>query len=99
MRQAHQHWVVSVRYAPADRPDFERHAVVGRACASTVEAVLHLAQVPEETRAEIRAHQTVRDFVDGKLDPGATGYYAPNPMPASSAWLVCIGAVHEVLRG
>lgn len=94
-----QFWIFSVRYWSEDVRDFCRRAVVGCARASTVEAALHLAEVPESIRAEIRAEQTVRDFVDGKLDPERTGYYVPEPMSASSRWLVCIGPVHEVLRG
>lgn len=63
-----------------------------------VSALTTAAGVPEEVRAEIRAHQTVRDFIDGKLDPELSGYYVPNPFPTSSAWLVCVGPVHEVLN-
>lgn len=92
-----QDWIFSVRYAPEGERDFRRRAVVGPARASTVEAALHLAGVPEAMRAEIRADQTVRDFVDGKLDPDRTGYYVPKPMLTSAEWLVCIGPVHEVL--
>ena len=93
-----QDWLVSVRYAPEGVRDFVRRAVVGAARSSTVEAALHLAAVPESVRAEIRAHQVVRDFVDGKLDHDSYGYYVPNPLPAASSWLVCIGPVHEVIR-
>ena len=93
-----QDWIFTVRYAPDGERDFRRRAVVGPACASTVEAALHLAEVPEAVRAEIRAEQTVRDFVEGKLDYEHYGYYMPNPMPSSSSWLVYIGPVHEVLR-
>jgi hypothetical protein len=90
-----QDWIVSVRYGTSLR-DSCRRAVVGPARASTVEAALHLAGVPEAVRAEIRAHQVVRDFVDAKLDPERTGYYASRGDAAS--WVVCIGSVHEVLR-
>ena len=93
-----QNWIISVRYAAEGVRDFRRRAVVGPACASTVEAALHLAEVPEAVRADIRAQQTVRDFVDGRLDPDGTGYYVPKPMPAASEWLVCIGPVHAVIR-
>ena len=93
-----QDWIFSVRYAPDGVRDFCRRAVVGPARASTVEAALHLAEVPEAIRAEIRSDQIVRDFVEGRLDPERTGYYVPHPMLASSSWLVCIGPVHEVLR-
>ena len=93
-----QDWIFSVRYAPEGERDFCRRAVVGPARASTVEAALHLAGVPEAVRVEIRAEQAVRDFIDGRLDPDRTGYYVPSPMPASSSWLICIGAIHEVIR-
>ena len=93
-----QDWIFSVRYAPEGVRDFCRAAVVDPARASTVEAALHLAKVPEVVCAEIRAAQTVRDFVDGQLDPDLSGYYVPKPMLTSSEWLVCIGPVHEVLR-
>ena len=90
-------WIFTVRYAAEGERDLLRYAVVGPARASTVEAALHLAQAPEEVRAEIRSAKTVRDFVHGLLDPASPGYYVPNPMPASSRWLVCLGPVHEVL--
>jgi len=93
-----QDWLFSVRYAPEGTRDFCRRAVVGPGHASTVEAVLHLADVPEDVRAEIRADETVRKFVEGNLDPEASGYYAPCPYPMSRSWLICIGSVHEVLR-
>jgi hypothetical protein len=96
-----QVWIVSVRYCSEDCPVGplglpRRHAVVGPARASTVEAALHLAAVPEEVRAEIRADQTVRNFVDGRLDPAHHGYYITSPCGASS-WLICIGSIQEVL--
>lgn len=92
-----QDWIFSVRYAPEGVREFCRRAVVGPARASTVEAALHLAGVPEDVRAEIRAAETVRQFVEGGLDPELTGYYVPCPVPASSSWLVCIGPVHGVI--
>ena len=90
-------WIFSVRYAPEGVRDFVRRAVVGPARASTVEAALHLACVPESVRAEIQSHSTVRSFVEGQLDAEGHGSYVPHPMPASSSWLVCIGPVHEVI--
>ena len=93
-----QFWIFSVRYAPEGERDFRRHAVVGPPRDSTVEAALSLAGIPEAVRAEIRADETVRRFVDGLLDPELTGYYVPHPFPTASSWLVCIGPVHEVLR-
>lgn len=90
-------WIVSVRYWSPTDGNMSRHAVVGPARASTVEAVLHLAAVPEDIRAEIRGNAVVRDFVDGKLDPDKPGYYVPSPLPANHSWLICIGSVHEVL--
>jgi len=93
-----QDWIFTVRYAPDGERDFRRRAVVGPARASTVEAALHLAGVPEAVRAEVRADETVCKFIDGLLDPDRTGYYVPNPLPSSSSWFVCIGAIHEVLR-
>jgi len=93
-----QDWIFSIRYRGEDERVMNRRAVVGPARASTVETVLHLAGVPEETRAEIRADETVRKFVEGLLSPEESGYYAPSPFAASSPWLVCIGSVQEVLR-
>lgn len=93
-----QDWVFSIRYAPEGVRDLCRRAVVGPARSSTVEAALHLAGVPEDVRAEIRANETVRKFVEGALDPELTGYYVPSPFPTASSWLVCIGPVHEVIR-
>lgn len=98
-----QLWIVSVRYCAPPRPGqqaaVERFAVVGEGRSSTVEAVLHLAKVAEEHRVEIRGDGTVRDFVEGKLDPARTGYYVEPPARdyESSPWLVCIGPVDEVL--
>lgn len=101
-----QDWIVSVSYGTSVR-DSCRRAVVGPARASTVEAALHLAGVPEVVRAEIRGHVTVLDFVEGKLDPERTGYYASGGAASwaaavsggdAASWAVCIGPVHEVLR-
>jgi hypothetical protein len=85
-----QDWIFSVRYAD------NRQAVVGPARSSTVEAALHLAAVPEETRALIRGCLLVRDFVEGRLDPecGGCHFYASD----EASWTICIGTVHEVLR-
>jgi hypothetical protein len=93
-----QDWILSIRYRGEDERVMHRCAIVGPARASTVEAALHLAGVPEETRAEIRADETVRKFVDGLLDPEESGYYAPSPFATASPWLVCIGSVQEVIR-
>ena len=93
-----QDWIFSVRYAPEGERAFRRRAIVGPARASTVEAVLHLAQIPEPVRAEIRANETVRKFVDGALDPELSGYYTDCPVAGTTSWCVCIGSVHEVLR-
>ena len=101
-------WIISVRYCPAQRegsslPYIVRWAVVGPATASTVEAALHLAKVPEHYRAEVRGHQTVRDFVDGKLDPAHHGYYISSATRRDEdwrsygEWTIGIGSVHEVL--
>jgi len=92
-----QDWIFSVRYAPEGVRDFRRSAVVGPARVSTVEAALHLANMPESVRAEIRADETVRKFVDGMLDPDMSGYYASCPVATASSWFICIGSVHEVL--
>lgn len=92
-----QDWIFSVRCVREDARVLQRCAVVGPARASTVEAALHLAGLPESVRAEIRADETVRKFVDGLLDPDQSGYYAPCPYPASRSWIVCIGSVQEVL--
>jgi hypothetical protein len=93
-----QDWIFSIRLWADDTHAMRRWAVVGPARASTVEAALHLADVPEAVRVAIRADETVRKFVDGLLDPEVSGYYAPCPFPASRSWVVCIGSVQEVIR-
>lgn len=93
-----QDWIFTVRYAPEGVRNFCRCAIVGPARASTVEGALHLARLPEEVRAEIRADETVRKFIDGLLDPEATGYYAPASVVSAATWVVCIGSVQEVIR-
>ena len=85
-----QDWIFSVRYSD------KRHAVVGPARISTVEAVLHLAAMPEEARARFRGSALVRDFVERRLDPEHGGYYFY--VDDETSWTICIGAVHEVLR-
>jgi hypothetical protein len=90
-------WIFSIRYAAEGVRDFHRRAVVGPAHASTVEAALRLACVPENVCAEIRSDPTVRSFVEGGLDAEGYGCYVPCPMPSSSSWLVCLGPVHEVM--
>ena len=100
-------WIFSVRYCPPQSegplPPIQRWAVVGPARASTVEAALHLAKVPEEARTAIRTHEVVRDFIDGRLDPEKSGYYLDSPPRSEPSWrtqdhwTVCIGSVHEVL--
>ena len=93
-----QDWIFSIRYHTEDDRSLHRWAVVGPARASTVEAALHLANIPESVRSEIRTDETVHKFVDGLLDPDMSGYYAPCPVVTASAWIVCIGSVQEVLR-
>jgi len=101
-------WIFSVRYCPPQAegsplPALNRWAVVGPARASTVEAALHFAKVPELYRVEIRGHQTVRDFVDDKLDPALHGYYVDSAVRREEdwrsfgSWTVGIGSVHQVL--
>lgn len=90
-------WIFTVRYRSEGARDLRRFAVIGPARASTVEAALHLAKMPEIVRTEIRADAIVRKFVDGLLDPDGPGYYAPCPLASASDWLVCIGSVQEVL--
>lgn len=102
-----QNWIFSIRYCPPQLggplPAIDRWAVVGPARASTVEAALHLAKVPEELRAGIRANEVVRAFIDGKLDPAKSGYYVDSAprreesWRAHASWTICIGSVHEVL--
>lgn len=92
-----QTWIFSVRYRHEGDRELRRHAVAGPASASTVEAALHLSDMPESVRSEVRADETVRKFIDGMLDPGVSGYYAPIPVPTSSDWIVCIGSIEEVL--
>ncbi len=90
-------WIFSVRYLPTKGLLSGRHrwAVVGPARASTVEAVLHLAALPEDVQNEVRTCQVVRDFIEGKLDPEGAGRYYSNAGPSS--WVICIGPVHVVL--
>lgn len=92
-----QLWVISVRYRPEGARDLRRCAVVGPARASTVEAVLHLAGIPEAMRAELRADALVRKFVEGALDPETSGYYAPCPLVAAADWIVCVGSIQAVM--
>ena len=93
-----QDWIFSVRYGREGERVLDRCAIVGPARTSTVEAALHLAGLPEDVRAAIRADETVRKFVDGLLDPEVTGYYAHAPVASASTWVVCIGSVQEVIR-
>jgi hypothetical protein len=95
-----QDWIFSIRYrSERDVLGQRRTAVVGPARTSTVEAALHLAEVPERVRTVIRSCQIVRDFVDGRLDPDKSGYYVAQRLDAdrSSEWIICIGSVQEVL--
>lgn len=92
-----QDWIFTVRYHSKNARDLCRFAVVGPARASTVEAALHLAKVPEGVRSEIRSNETIRKFVDGQLDPESAGYYAPCPLSAASDWVICIGSIQAVL--
>ena len=91
-------WIFSVRVWIEGTHGMKRVAVVGPASAATVEAALRLAGLPEDLRNEIRADETVRKFVEGKLDSEVSGYHTPSPYPVSKSWVVCIGSVHEVLR-
>lgn len=93
-------WIFSIRYWDSrlgQAPAVNRWAVVGSARASTVEAALHLAKVPEQIRVEIRSHAFVREFVEGRLDSDRTGYYVQSDPKSHPGWVVCIGPVHEVL--
>jgi hypothetical protein len=91
-----QDWIFTVRYG-IEGGTRDRWAVVGPACASTVETALHLASVPEALRAKIRACQVVRDFVDGRIGPEKSVYYSRADADGSSSWVVCIGSVQDVL--
>jgi hypothetical protein len=93
-----QDWIFTVRYRPEGERDLRRCAVVGPARVSTVEAALHLARAPEIVRTEIRDDEIVRKFVNGLLDPEASGYHAPCPVATIADWIVCIGSVQEVLQ-
>jgi hypothetical protein len=92
-----QDWIFTVCYCPEGESALRRHPVVGPARASTVEAALHLAGVPEPVRAEIRADEVVRKFVEGRLDPQKHGYYTRCPIGSSSGWVICIGSIQAVL--
>ena len=91
-------WIFSIRLWTDNETCYMRRvAIVGPARASTVEAALRLADAPEELRTEIRAAETVRKFIEDKLDPESNGYIT-EPPPASTLWLVCIASIHEVIR-
>ena len=96
-----QDWIFSVRYLSpgAALGVKDRWAIVGPARASTVEAALHLASVPEGVRTQIRGCDVARDFVEGRLDPERSGYYTHSRIEddAAGSWAICIGSVHEVL--
>lgn len=94
-----QLWIFSVRYPTgASALDMGRAAVVGPARYSTVEAALHLAGLPEQRRAEIRACELVRRFVEGKTDPILGGYtHARDTWWHDTWWVVCVGSVQEVV--
>lgn len=82
-----QRWIFTVRYK-------SRCAVVGTANSSTVEAALHLAEIPESVRAEIRACALVRLFVEGRVDPVGM---AASGGDSSGFWIICIGSVQAIL--
>lgn len=92
-----QHWIFTVHYAPEGAQDSPRCAVAGPARASTAEAALHLANMPESVRVQVRADKIVRKFVDGMLDPAARGYYTQCPPGSDVFWVVCIGSIQVVL--
>jgi hypothetical protein len=77
----------------------KRGSIVGPSRSSTIEAALHLADVPEHVRQAIREDVKVRAFAEGTLDPETNGFYITQPSdgPESTWWVVCIGSVHEVL--
>jgi hypothetical protein len=87
-----QHWIFTIRYT-------KRCAVVGPARASTVEAALHLAKVPESVRAEIRSNEFVRRFVEGRVDPDSGGYTNCDidRAPDVPFWDICVGSVQAIL--
>ena len=91
-----QSWIFTVRYYAQDI-QMRRCAIVGPARASTAEAALHLAEVPEASRAEIRGCSLVRNFIDGRLDPDKGGYYGHSGGATEASWAICIGSVQEVL--
>ena len=98
-----QDWIFSIRYwTHTVGSTIQRYAVVGPGRASTVEAALHLAGVPEDVRKQVRANDVVHDFVEGRLDPDKTGYYATSfpyaaDARATASWAICIGSVQEIL--
>jgi hypothetical protein len=101
-----QNWTFNVLHRADSRP--RGATVVGPARASTVEAALHLAQVPETIRDQIRTCDVVRRFVDGQLDSdpvkryyhdqqyedGSYVYVSEDQVPL---WVVRIESVQEVL--
>lgn len=91
-----QYWIFSIRCARHEDSELSRCAVVGPAQESTVEKALCLSGLPESACAEIRAHKTVRTFLEGECDPEGPGYYV-HTMSEEALWCVCIGAVHAVL--
>jgi hypothetical protein len=92
-----QVWIFSIRLWADDPRAQRRWAIVGPARASTVESALRLADLPEAVRAEIRADQTVRKFVNGMLDPETSGYHIQPAFPPALSWVVCIGSIQEVI--
>jgi hypothetical protein len=93
-----QQWIFTVYYHP-DGVNLIRHAVVGPASASTVEAAFHLAKVPEALRAQIRADECVRRFVEDALIPEELncGCYIRCPIGQKEGWVIRIESVQEVL--
>lgn len=93
-----QNWIFSVSYEHLDgKRDIRRLAVVGAGHAATVERALCLAGVSDKARAEIRADEIIRKFVEGLLDPETHGYYTRCPIGAEPSWAIMIGSVQEVL--
>ena len=96
-----QDWIFSIRYwTHTVGSTIQRYAVVGPGRASTVAA--SPTGVPEDVRKQIRANDVVHDFVEGRLDPDKTGYYATSfpyavDAHATTSSAMFIGWVQEIL--
>ncbi len=94
-----QLWIFSVRFIAGlqGRKLDTRFAAVGPANIRTVEAAIR--QCPADIADAVRVNATVREFIEGKLDPRRSGYYEHvwDPSGERPSYVVCIGPVDEVV--